>query len=77
MKRSIFMLSTVALMEVLLVLATVMAVTVVTTTVSVDTAFAQGRPILGGPPPGYSSRNPQAGDNPGAEFAKEPTTGRR
>jgi hypothetical protein len=69
------MLSTVALMEVLLVLATFMAVTVVTTTVSADTAFAQGRPILGGPPPGYSSRNPQAGDNPGAEVRTVPNTG--
>ena len=76
MKRSVFMLSAVALTELLLVLAAVMAVMVVTTAATADTAFARGaQPVIGGGPPGRISRNPNADDNPGAVNRTEPTTG--
>ena len=76
MKRSIFMLSTVALMELLLVLAAVMAVMVVTTAATADTAFAQGsQPAIGGPPPGTVQRHPAANTNPGVDNRAAPRTG--
>jgi hypothetical protein len=79
MKRSVFMLSTVALMELLLVLAAVMTVMVVSTAATADTAFAAGaRPAIGTSPPGENERNPKAETtNPGAavENRTVPTTG--
>jgi hypothetical protein len=76
MKRSVFMLSTVVLMEVLLVLAAVMTVMVVTTAATADTAFAAGRrPVIGGAPPGYSRADSHAVENPSAPVHKIPATG--
>jgi hypothetical protein len=75
MKRSVSMLWTVALMELLLVLAVVMTVLVVTTAATADTAFAQGRPAIGGPPPSTATRNIAADANPSPDNRTEPTTG--
>ena len=73
MKRSVFMLSAVALMELLLVIAAVMAVMVVTTAATADTAFA--RPLIGGAPPGDAHRNENSVFNPGSDDRTIPTTG--
>jgi hypothetical protein len=60
-KRSVFMLSAVALMEVLLILAALMTVMVVTTAATADTAFAaRSQPGIGGLPPGGGQANPHA-----------------
>jgi len=77
-RRSVFMLSTVALMELLLLVAAVMTVMVVTTSATADTAFAQGqgsRPIIGAAPPGVVQRNPDADDNPSTDDRTTPRTG--
>ena len=78
MKHSVYMLSAVALMELLLVLAAVMAVMVVTTAATADTAFAQGqgtRPGIGGLPPGLGSRDASAEFNPSVDDRTVPRTG--
>ena len=70
------MLSTLALMEVLLVLAAVMTLVVVTTAATADTAFA--RPAIGGAPPGAGAHNIAADNpetNPGVANRTEPRTG--
>jgi hypothetical protein len=38
-------------------------------------AFAQGRPAIGGAPPGDGSSNEKAGDNPGTDNRAAPRTG--
>ena len=38
-------------------------------------AFAQGRPTIGGAPPGTGERNEQTELNPGAENRTDPRTG--
>ncbi len=75
-KRIVFMVSAVALMEVWLLVAAVMTVMVMTTAATADTALAARRtPLIGGPPPGDGSSNQNYGSNPGTDDRTRPTTG--
>ena len=75
MKRSVFMLSAVALMELLLLAAAVMTVMVLTTAATADTAFAAGGgPAIGGLPPGTGQRNGSAELNPSTDDRTLPRT---
>jgi len=63
-------------MEVLLLIAAVMTVMVVTTGATAGPAFAAGsRPGIGGAPPGYIQRNPNADNNPSTDDRTIPRTG--
>ncbi len=78
MKRIVFMVSAVALMEVWFLVAAVMTVMVMTTAATADTAFAGAggsTPTIGGLPPGGAQANPHAFDNPSTDDRTIPTTG--
>ncbi len=59
-----------------LLLVTVAAVMAAIMVVMAAPAFADRRqPGIGGPPPGFGERNPNAGDNPGTHDRTSPRTG--